>query len=436
MTITILKSSKPESERAEDDAKVRGVVENTLKDIETRGDAAVRDLSAKFDNYEPKSFRLSASEINAAMSKVSARDMDDIKFAQTQIRTFAEAQRASMTDIEVETMPGVILGHKNIPVQSVGCYVPGGKFPMVASAHMSVLTATVAGVPRIIASAPPMNGAPHPAIVAAMHMGGAHEIYVMGGMQAVGAMAIGTQTITPVDMLVGPGHAFVAEAKRQLFGRVGIDLFAGPTETMVIADDTVDAEMCATDLLGQAEHGYNSPAVLLTNSRKLADATLIEIDRLLKILPTSETASASWRDYGEVILCDTYDEMLTVANDIASEHVQVMTDRDDWFLENMHSYGALFLGPRTNVANGDKVIGTNHTLPTKKAGRYTGGLWVGKFLKTHSYQRITSDEAAAEIGAYGSRLCMLEGFVGHAEQCNLRVRRYGGKNVAYGTAAE
>jgi sulfopropanediol 3-dehydrogenase len=436
MTITILKSSKPESERAEDDAKVRGVVENTLKDIETRGDAAVRDLSAKFDNYEPKSFRLSASEINAAMSKVSARDMDDIKFAQTQIRTFAEAQRASMTDIEVETMPGVILGHKNIPVQSVGCYVPGGKFPMVASAHMSVLTATVAGVPRIIASAPPMNGAPHPAIVAAMHMGGAHEIYVMGGMQAVGAMAIGTQTITPVDMLVGPGNAFVAEAKRQLFGRVGIDLFAGPTETMVIADDTVDAEMCATDLLGQAEHGYNSPAVLLTNSRKLADATLIEIDRLLKILPTSETASASWRDYGEVILCDTYDEMLTVANDIASEHVQVMTDRDDWFLENMHSYGALFLGPRTNVANGDKVIGTNHTLPTKKAGRYTGGLWVGKFLKTHSYQRITSDEAAAEIGAYGSRLCMLEGFVGHAEQCNLRVRRYGGKNVAYGTAAE
>ncbi|WP_293447381.1 histidinol dehydrogenase [Planktotalea sp.] len=436
MTITILKSSKPESERAEDDAKVRGVVENTLKDIETRGDAAVRDLSAKFDKYEPESFRLSASEIDAAMNKVSARDMDDIKFAQTQIRAFAQAQRASMTDIEVETMPGVFLGHKNIPVQSVGCYVPGGKFPMVASAHMSVLTATVAGVPRIIASAPPMNGAPHPAIVAAMQMGGAHEIYVMGGMQAVGAMAIGTQTITPVDMLVGPGNAFVAEAKRQLFGRVGIDLFAGPTETMVIADDTVDAEMCATDLLGQAEHGYNSPAVLLTNSRKLADATMLEIDRLLKILPTTETASASWRDYGEIILCDTYDEMLTVANDIASEHVQVMTDRDDWFLENMHSYGALFLGPRTNVANGDKVIGTNHTLPTKKAGRYTGGLWVGKFLKTHSYQRITTDEAAAEIGAYGSRLCMLEGFVGHAEQCNLRVRRYGGKNVAYGAAAE
>lgn len=436
MTITTLKAGKPETERAQDDAKVRDVVETTLADIEARGDAAVRDLSAKFDKYEPESFRLNASEIDAAMSKVSARDMEDIKFAQVQIRRFAEAQRASMTDIEVETMPGVVLGHKNIPVQSVGCYVPGGKFPMVASAHMSVLTATVAQVPRIIASAPPMNGAPHPAIVAAMHMGGAHEIYVMGGMQAVGAMAIGTETIKPVDMLVGPGNAFVAEAKRQLFGRVGIDLFAGPTETMVIADDTVDAEMCATDLLGQAEHGYNSPAVLLTNSRKLAEATLVEIDRLLKILPTAETASASWNDYGEVILCDTYDEMLTVANDIASEHVQVMTDRDDWFLENMHSYGALFLGPRTNVANGDKVIGTNHTLPTKKAGRYTGGLWVGKFLKTHSYQRVTTDEAAAEIGAYGSRLCMLEGFVGHAEQCNLRVRRYGGKNVAYGTAAE
>ncbi|MCG6904721.1 MAG: histidinol dehydrogenase [Rhodobacter sp.] len=430
-----LKRGKPEAERAEDDAKVRAIVEGILADISARGDAAVHALSAKFDNYDPPAFRLTASEIEAAKQKVTTREMADIRFAQTQIRNFAQVQRDSMRDVEVETLPGVILGHRNIPVNSVGCYVPGGKFPMVASAHMSVITAKVAGVKRIVASAPPVNGAPHPAIVAAMAEGGADEILVLGGVQAVGAMALGTETIEPCDMLVGPGNAFVAEAKRQLFGRVGIDLFAGPTETCVIADDTVDGEICATDLLGQAEHGYNSPAVLITNSRKLAEATLAEIDRLLAILPTAETARTSWQDYGEVILCADHAEMLAMSEQIASEHVQVMTDRDDWFLQNMTSYGALFLGPRTNVANGDKVIGTNHTLPTKKAGRYTGGLWVGKFLKTHSYQKVLTDEAATMIGEYGSRLCMLEGFVGHAEQCNLRVRRYGGLNIPYGQAA-
>jgi len=436
MAIYYLKKGKTAEDKAIDDAQVSEVVKNTLKVIEEKGDAAVREFSEKFDNYSPKSYKLSSAEIDSLIASVSDRDMKDIKFAQEQVRNFAQAQRDSMQDIEVETMPGVILGHKNIPVQSVGCYVPAGKFPMVASAHMSVVTASVAKVPRIVACTPPYQGQPNAAVIAAMHLGGAHEIYVIGGIQAVGAMALGTETIAPVDMLVGPGNAYVAEAKRQLFGRVGIDLFAGPTETMVIADETVDAELCATDLLGQAEHGYNSPAVLVTNSQNLADETLNEIDRILTILPTADTAGVSWDEYGEVVVCDTYDEMLEVANEIASEHVQVMTDRDDWFLENMHSYGALFLGPRTNVSNGDKVIGTNHTLPTKKAGRYTGGLWVGKYLKTHSYQKITTDEAAVKIGRYCSRLCMLESFVGHAEQANIRVRRYGGEDVPYGKAAQ
>ena len=436
MTIEYLKKGKNAADRAVDDAKVTKIVEDTLQAIAEKGDEALREFSIKFDNYNPTSFKLSSAEIENLIKQVSKRDLEDIKFAQSQIRKFAQAQRDSMLDIEIETMPGVILGHKNIPVQSVGCYVPAGKFPMVASAHMSIVTAEVAKVPRIIAATPPFKGKPNPAVIAAMHLGGAHEIYVMGGIQAVGAMSLGTETIKSVDMMVGPGNAYVAEAKRQLFGRVGIDLLAGPTETMVIADDTVDAELCATDLLGQAEHGYDSPAFLVTNNKKLAEDTLSEIDRILKILPTANTASVSWKDYGEVILCDSYEEMLNVANDIASEHVQVMTDRDDWFLANMHSYGALFLGPRTNVANGDKVIGTNHTLPTKKAGRYTGGLWVGKFLKTHSYQQITTDEAAVKIGEYCSRLCILESFVGHAEQANIRVRRYGGKDIPYGEAAE
>ncbi|MBZ9853533.1 histidinol dehydrogenase [Mesorhizobium sp. CA13] len=427
---TFLKRGRDPEAVAQSDAAVRTTVETILADIEKRGDTAVRELSERFDKWSPPTFRLSDSEIEQAMSKVSASDIEDIRFAQAQVRNFAEKQRACLQDLEVETLPGVVLGHKNIPVETVGCYVPGGKYPMVASAHMSVVTAKVAGVKKIIACAPPFQGGPHPAIVAAMHMAGADEIYVLGGVQAVGAMALGTETIGRVDMLVGPGNAFVAEAKRQLYGRIGIDLFAGPTETLVIADDSVDGEICATDLLGQAEHGPTSPAVLLTNSEKLARDTLAEIERQLKILPTAEIATKAWADYGEVIVCASYEEMVAEADRVASEHVQVMTRDPDYFLDNMRNYGALFLGPRTNVAYGDKVIGTNHTLPTKKAARYTGGLWVGKFIKTCTYQRVLTDEASAMIGEYCSRLCVLEGFYGHAEQANIRVRRYGGRNQA------
>ena len=418
------------------DTKVRETVEQILAQVDDRKDAAIRELSEKFDKWSPKDFKLSPSEIERAIGQVRKRDLDDIKFAQAQVRNFARKQRDSLQDVEVETLPGVVLGHRHIPVNSIGCYVPGGRYPMVASAHMSIVTAKVAGVKRIIACAPPFKGGPHPAIVAAMHFGGADDIYVLGGVQAVAAMALGTESITPVDMIVGPGNAYVAEAKRQLFGRVGIDLLAGPTETLVIADDTVDGEICATDLLGQAEHGPNSPAVLITNSEKLARATMAEVDRLLKILPSADLAGQAWKDYGEVIVCDDYDEMVREADRVASEHVQVMTRDPDYFLNNMRNYGSLFLGPRTNVAYGDKVIGTNHTLPTKKNARFTGGLWVGKFLKTCTYQRILTDEASAMIGEYCSRLCILEGFVAHAEQANIRIRRYGGRNVPYGQAAE
>ncbi|MCK1313410.1 histidinol dehydrogenase [Bradyrhizobium sp. 23] len=431
-----LKRGRDAALRAEDAAKVRASVEEILADIEKRGDAAVRELSTKFDGWDRGYYRLTEAEIKWCLGQLSKRDIDDIKFAQEQVRNFARHQRESMRDVEVETLPGVVLGHKNLPVNSVGCYVPGGKYPLLASAHMSVITAKVAGVSRIVTCAPPYKGRPAPAIVAAQHLAGADEIYCLGGIQAVGAMAIGTASIAPVDMLVGPGNAFVAEAKRQLFGRVGIDLFAGPTETLVIADDTVDGELCATDLLGQAEHGPNSPAILLTTSRKLAQDTMNEIGRLLRILPTADVASKAWVEYGEVIVCESDEEMVAEADRIASEHVQVMTRDPDYFLERMTNYGALFLGPRTNVAYGDKVIGTNHTLPTLKAARYTGGLWVGKFMKTVTYQRVTTDAASAMIGEYCSRLCMLEGFVGHAEQANVRVRRYGGRNVPYGRAAE
>jgi sulfopropanediol 3-dehydrogenase len=418
------------------DAKVRETVEAILAQVEDNKDAAIRELSKKFDNWEPKDFRLSPAEIEQAISQVAKRDLDDIRFAQAQVRNFAQRQKETMKDLEVETLPGVVLGHRHIPVNSIGCYVPGGRYPMVASAHMSIVTARVAGVKRIIACAPPFKGGPHPAIVAAMHFGGADEIYVLGGVQAVAAMALGTETISAVDMIVGPGNAYVAEAKRQLFGRVGIDLLAGPTETLIIADDSVDGEICATDLLGQAEHGPTSPAVLITSSEKLARATMAEVERLLTILPTADAAGQAWKDYGEVIVCDDEAEMAREADRIASEHVQVMTREPDYFLNAMTNYGSLFLGARTNVAYGDKVIGTNHTLPTRKAARYTGGLWVGKFLKTCTYQKVLTDQASAQIGEYCSRLCILEGFSAHAEQANVRVRRYGGRNVGYAQAAE
>lgn len=407
------------------DTKVRETVENILADLEARGDEAVREYSEKFDNWSPETYRLDRDAIDACYDALTDQEKDDIRFAQEQVRNFAQIQRDSMKDVEVETLPGVILGHKHIPVNAVGCYVPGGKYPLIASAHMSVVTAKVAGVPRVIASAPAFEGKPHPAIVVAMDMAGADEIYTVGGVQAVGMMAIGTQTVPPVDVIVGPGNAFVAEAKRQLFGRVGIDLFAGPTETLVIADETVDGELCAADLLGQAEHGPSSPAVLLTNSEKLAKDTMAEVERQLTILPTAEIAGKAWAEYGQVIVCDSYEEMVEVADDIASEHVQVMTQDPQYFLDNMTNYGALFLGAETNVSYGDKVIGTNHTLPTNKAARYTGGLWVGKYIKTCTYQRI-NEEASVMVGEYCSRLCRMEGFMGHKEQADIRLRRYGG----------
>lgn len=432
-----LKRGATTEAKAENDRKVRDTVEAILADIAGRGDAAVRELSIKFDGWDRESYQLTSSEIQACIDQLSGQDLKDIEFAQTQVRNFARIQRASLHDVEVETLPGVVLGHKHIPVNNAGCYVPGGKYPLLASAHMSVLTAKVAGVPRVVTCAPPFAGKPAPAIVAAQAMAGADEIWCLGGIQAVGAMALGTQSMASVDMLVGPGNAFVAEAKRQLFGRVGIDLFAGPTETLVIADEIgCDGELAATDLLGQAEHGPDSPAILLTTSRQLAEHTMREVERLLTILPTADIARRAWANFGEVIVAEDDAEMVRIADDIASEHVQVMTHDPEYFLKNMTNYGALFLGNRTNVSYGDKVIGTNHTLPTKKAARYTGGLWVGKFLKTCTYQRVLTDVASTMIGEYCSRLCALEGFAGHGEQANIRVRRYGGRNVAYAGKAE
>ncbi|PDT51229.1 MULTISPECIES: histidinol dehydrogenase [Sinorhizobium] len=431
-----IKSAQVSIEEGGTDSEVTKAVDALLAKIKNGGDKAVRELSIQFDKLDRESYRLSKEEIDRSINSLTRREREDLDFAQDQVRKFAEAQKATLTDLEVETLPGVILGHRNVPIQNVGCYVPGGKYPLLASAHMTVLTARVAGCERVITCAPPFQGRISEKIVAAQALAGADEIYCLGGVQAIAAMAYGTETIAPVDMLAGPGNAYVAEAKRLLFGKVGIDLFAGPTETLVIADDSADGELVATDLLGQAEHGVNSPAVLITNSEKLVRDTLTEIDRLLKILPTAAIAAKAWEDFGEIILCDTVDEMVAEGDRLASEHVQILTRDPDYFLNNMRNYGALFLGARTNVSFGDKVIGTNHTLPTNRAARYTGGLWVGKFLKTCTYQRIETDEASALIGQYGSRLCLMEGFAGHAEQSNIRVRRYGRKNVGYAMPAD
>lgn len=425
--VKVLKTGKSQEELSQNDAQVSKIVRDAIQEIEARGDEAVREFSDKFDKWSPESFKLTVQQIEEIVAQVPAEVIEDIKFAQKNIREFAEAQLASLNDIEVENIPGVILGHKNIPVNSVGCYIPGGRYPMVASAHMSVLTAKVAGVKRVIACTPPINGEIPHATIAAMYLAGADEIYLLGGIQAMAAMAIGTETIEPVDMIVGPGNAFVAEAKRQLYGRVGIDLFAGPTETLVVADETADAEMIATDLLGQGEHGPTSPGALITTSEKLALETVEEIARQLEVLPTADIARVSWYDYGQILLVDSLEEAVIEADRLAFEHVQILTENPDYFLENMTNYGCLFLGPETNVAYGDKVIGTNHTLPTKGAARYTGGLWVGKFIKTVTYQKITTPEASAYIGEYAARLCQLENFAGHAEQALLRVRRYGRK---------
>ena len=429
--IKYIKKSKSSVSKSDDNEDIKITVESIISDIRENGDQALRTYSTKFDKWNPKTFLLTRDEVTSAQSKLSKRDLEDIKFAQTQVRNFAKKQLECIKDLEVETLPGVILGHKNIPMNAVGCYVPGGKYPMVASAHMSIITAKVAGVKRVIACAPPYNGAAHPAIVTAMHLAGADEIYVIGGIQAIAAMGIGTESIKSTNMIVGPGNSYVAEAKRQLFGEIGIDLIAGPTETLIIADDTSDGEICATDLLGQAEHGPTSPAILITTSERVALETISEVNRLLKILPTADIARKSWEDFGQVILCQNDQEMVEEADKISSEHVQVMTKDPSYFLNNLSNFGALFLGHETNVAYGDKIIGTNHTLPTKNASRYTGGLWVGKFIKTCTYQRIENKKTSAEIGEICSRLSMLEGFAGHSEQANIRVRRFSGKNVPY-----